>query len=91
MPRGHLCGESDAVLAGLRLDAAEGRALRLGLDGADGLAIDEQQVVGLAGGQGKLAHRDPDGRAQVSPTPILHFPTGGSQKPVNIGPGSFFG
>ena len=90
MPRGHLCGESDAVLAGLRLDAAEGRALRLGLDGADGLAMDEQQVVGLAGGQGKLAHRDPDGRAQVSPTSVLHFPAGGSQKPVNIGAGSFF-
>jgi hypothetical protein len=40
-PRGHRCGQSDAVLAGLRLDAAEGRALRLGLDGADGLAMDE--------------------------------------------------
>ena len=79
------------LLAGLQLDAAEGRALRLGLNAPDRLAIDKQEVVGFSGAERTLAHGDPDGRAQVRPTPVLHFPTGGSQKSVDVNSGSFFG
>ena len=49
----------------LRLDRRQRRARRLGLNGADRLAVDEQQVVGPAvpGGHDELQDRNPGRRS----------------------------
>ena len=83
--------QAEAVPGRLRLDAAESGALRLGLDGADGLAIHEQQVVGEAGLQGKLAHGNAGGRAQVHLVAALYPPAGGFQQVINALSGLLFG
>jgi len=54
-------GQAGAVLFGLKLDAAEGCAGGLGLDGADGFAVHEQQVAGEAGLEGEFAHDEQHG------------------------------
>lgn len=43
---GQVVGEAGAVLLGLDLDAGEGVTLLLGLDSAERLLVDEEQVVG---------------------------------------------
>ena len=47
--------------------AAQGRALRLGLDHADGLAVDEEQVVGKAGLRGNSRTATPRAAPRLSP------------------------
>ncbi len=53
--------ERDAgdIFGGLLLDAGEGVAFGLGLDGADGFAVNEQRVVRFAGLEGKFAMATP--------------------------------
>ncbi len=72
----HAFGQSATVFGALLFDAGEGGADLLGLDGADGLAIDEEQVVGGAGGERELADGDAASRAEVEPGAVLHHPAG---------------
>ena len=90
--------QADGVLGRLRLDAAQCRALRLGLHSANGPAIDEQQVVGVnrrgwvaLATQGELAHGDADGRAQVHLGAVLDLPTHIFKQCINPLPGLIFG
>jgi hypothetical protein len=60
----------------LGLDAAEGRADFLGLDRADGFALDKQQIVGCAGRKLDLAHGDAGGSPEVQRAAVLDDPAG---------------
>ena len=57
-PVGQAEGNAGDVFRRLLLDAGQGMAFRLGLDGAEGLAVYEEGVIGFAGLEGKLGHRD---------------------------------
>ncbi len=80
-----------AVFRRLRFDAAQGRADRLGLDDADGAAVDEEHVVGEAGGEGELADGDAAGCAQVGRVAVLDGPARGSELPVDVPAGFLLG
>ena len=80
-----------AVLRRLGLDAAEGRAHRLGLDHADGASIDEEHIVREAGLKGKLRHGHTVGGAQVDLFTWLHRPSGGLEMLINMLSGFLLG
>jgi hypothetical protein len=65
------------------LDARQRRTLGLGLDDADGLAVDKEQIVGVAGAQGKFAHGNTPGRAQVELVTVLDTPACLGEQVVN--------
>ncbi len=86
-------GETLAVLGGLRLDAGEGRALLLGLDGADGLPVDEEEVIGLpeAGLERELADGHAAGGMEVSLFAVLDGPAGLRERGVDLAAGEGLG
>jgi hypothetical protein len=51
--------------AGLDAGSAEDMALGLGLDGAEGLAVGVEKIVGEAGIQRELTHRHAAGRGNI--------------------------
>ena len=57
---GQVIGKALGIPGGLKLDAGEGVADRLGLDNADGLLVGVQDVVcrAVAGPEGELANSD---------------------------------
>lgn len=73
----NVVGQTCAVLLGLELYSGEGETLRLGLDHAHSLPVDEQQVVGCAVAelQRELPHRDSGACVQVDGGGVLHGPS----------------
>ena len=71
-------GQTLGVLLRLDLDARQGVALGLRLEDADGLAVDEEQVVGEAVAVGELELADGDAAAggQVHLVAVLDDPAG---------------
>ncbi|MEZ5627473.1 MAG: hypothetical protein R3E34_08105 [Rhodocyclaceae bacterium] len=67
------------------------RLIALGFDDANGLAIDEQNVVGRAGIGGVFAHSHAPRGAEVQGTKILHLPSSQGKACVDIGSGFGFG
>jgi hypothetical protein len=70
--------------------ADQGMSLRLGLEHADGLATDVEQVIDLAGQHRELADRDPESRRDVHLALILNRPAALSELAVDVLPGSVF-
>ena len=75
-PRRGQLGQAAAILLGLRLDPGQRRPRGLGLDGADGLAIDEEEVVGEAGLERKLPYCHAARCAEIELRTRLHGPAG---------------
>ena len=67
-------GQAECVLGRLQFDALERVAFALGLDHAGHLAIDIEQVIGEAGFQRELAHRDAGAGVDVHVATRLHQP-----------------
>ncbi len=84
----HLGGQTVGVHRGLPLDAGERRPLGLGLDDADRLLVDVEQVVDAAvpGPHDHLPDRDALGGEQVQRRLVLHGPSGLRQLPVDQHP-----
>src|SRR5208282_2398082 len=82
--------ESPRILGGLGLHADQGMSLRLGLEHADGLAADVEQVIYLAGEHRELADRDPESRRDVYLALVLNRPAELSKLAVDVLPGSVF-
>src|SRR5271165_2707306 len=64
--------------------------LRLGLQHADGLTDDIEQVIDLAGEHRELTDRDPESRRDVHLALVLNRPAALSKLAVDVLPGSFF-
>jgi len=73
---GNVVREAGGILLGLHLHARERRAGLLGLDHADSLPVDIEQVVGepVAGAQRKLANGHPARGVEVHGRAILGGP-----------------
>ena len=71
------------VLLGLLGEAGERGAGLLGLDRAGCPAVDEQEVVGLAGGQREFADRHAARGLAVEFVAMLQDPPGGFELPVD--------
>jgi hypothetical protein len=78
------------VAGGLVGHAAEGRALRLGLDDAGHLALDEQHVVRGPRPALELPHGHAGGRAEVDLLRVLDHPPSCLQLGVNVLSGQSF-
>ena len=65
-------------------------SFRLGLEHADGLAADIEQVIDLAGEHRELADRDPESRRDVHLALVLNHPAALSKLAVDVLPGSVF-
>jgi hypothetical protein len=67
MPSRKVLGETLAVLLGLKLDASQGEAYRLGLHDASAFAVHVKQVVrfAVAGLEGEFPHSDTPAGIQV--------------------------
>src|SRR5271165_1264642 len=64
--------------------------LRLGLQHADGLTDDIEQVIDLAGQHRELADRDPESRRDVHLALVLNHPAALYKLAVDVLPGSVF-
>ena len=84
--------EALGVLLGLDLHAGQGVPGLLGLQGTDGLAVHEQQVVGeaVAGGHGELADGYAEARREVHLVAVLHDPAGCFEGSVDVHAGIAF-
>src|SRR5208337_5183219 len=82
--------ESPRIPGGLGFHADQGMSLRLGLEHADGLAPDIEQVINLAGEHRELADRDPESRRDVHLALVLNHPAALSKLAVDVLPGSVF-
>ncbi len=75
---GAFCGEDfgqvGQVFGALFFDADECLSGFLGFDGAYRLIVDEEEVVGGAGGEGEFANGDALGRAEVHAVKVLYEP-----------------
>ncbi len=91
MPVQRRRAQANAVPGRLRLDPAERRSLRLGLDDADGPSLDEKQIIGRPRAEGKLPHRHAQPCAQVEVAAVLHHPAVGFQQSVDILAGVLLG
>ena len=78
-----LVGDVRLVLDRLPLDPGQRGALLLGLDHADGLAVDEQHVVGRPGGGHQLPDGDALTRVEVDALVVLNDPTRPGQHVVD--------
>ena len=78
------------VLAGLRLDAGQREANGLGLQRADGLLVDEEQVVRKAGRQRELTHGDALAPVEVARGVVLDQPACGREHGVDLDAGGGF-
>src|ERR1017187_4274639 len=78
------------VLGGLFLDAGERMTFRLRFDGGDGLAINEERVVGLAGFEGQFAKRDTLCRVEIHLRFVLNGPAAEAEDSVDLLAGFFF-
>src|SRR5690606_30930112 len=85
--------EPERVLRRLPLDAAERVAGGLGLECADGPAVDEEEVVGEAmpACHRELAYRDAPARVHVHVGAVLDDPSRGLEGGVDLFAGFFFG
>ena len=66
-----LVGDARLVLDRLPLDAGQRGPLLLGLDDTDGLAVDEQHVVGRPGGGYQLPDGDALARVEIDALVVL--------------------
>jgi hypothetical protein len=85
----HPVRQTIEVLRRLPFDPGERRALRLGLDHADGLAIDEEEIVGSAVRrlEDEFAHRHAGRGSEVYLPCVLNSPAGRLQHLVDLDPG----
>jgi hypothetical protein len=83
--------EAFAVVAGLLGDGGEGGAGFLGLDHAEGQAIDEEEIIAAAGRERDLAEGDAAGGGGVIGAIILDGPAGGDEESVDFFAGGGFG
>ena len=90
--RRQVVGQTGGILGGLRFDARE-RALGLGFDCADRLAVEIEQVVREAEARlhRELAHGDAATGGQVEVIAVLDDPAGSRQFGVDFAPGFLFG
>lgn len=90
---GIVVGEAIAVFGGLGFDAGEGRANFFGFDGADGMGIDEEEVVGfaVAGFEGDFADGDATGGVEVEGGAVLDKPPGSFEGGVDLEASDGFG
>jgi hypothetical protein len=79
-------GEPGGVLPSLELDVSEPVPGGLGLQRPDGLAVDEQEVVGeaVALSHLELAHRDARRDGEVHGVPVLNGPAGGLEGRIDV-------
>lgn len=84
-PNGDLEGGGglSGVLAGLGLDRGEVDALLLGLDDADEVVAEEEEIVRWAGFGLELADGDPRRGGEVHVLAVLDVPTGGAEHRVD--------
>ena len=75
-PGGEYVGEAMRVLVGLDLDTGEGMAGRLRLHHPGGLAVDVEEIVGLAMArlQGEIANGDAAAGVDVGAAVVLNQP-----------------
>ena len=74
-----VCG----IVAGLFRHTGEQRAFLFGLDHANGLTIDQQQIITRAGFQGHFPQGDSAGRCKIQVFEILNDPAGLDQEAIN--------
>jgi len=86
-------GEAGGVLVGLQLHVGQRVAGRLGLQGTDGLAVDEEEVVGEAvpGRHPELADGHAGSGREVHPVAILDDPARGDEGGVDVDAGLLLG
>ena len=79
-------GKSSRVLMGLDLDSAQGVALGLRLEYADGFAIHEQHVVhaSVSRGELELTHRNTASGRQIHLVSVLESPTSFPERGINL-------
>jgi len=83
--------EAAGVPVALRLHAAQRVPHLLRLEDADGLAIDEEEVVCRTGGERELADSYPAARGEVRLVSILDRPAGIAKPGVDIDAGALLG
>lgn len=92
-PRGwESLGDAFAVLLGLDFDTDEGRAFLFGLDGAGGLAIDKEEIVGFAVAvrESEFANRNAAAGVDVGVGTVLNEPPSGDKHAIDGLAGLFF-
>ncbi len=90
MPDEHADGKARDVLVRLGGHTGQGVPLGLGLDDADGAAVDEQGVVGLAGGEAELADGHAGRGTEVDLRTVLEQPSGRFEQLVDFEAGALF-
>ena len=83
---GEVIGHAGAVLLGLCLHAGQREPFGLGLDNADGLLVDVEEVVGAAVArlEGELTHRHPTAGVQIEGVSVLDRPPRLLQPPIYV-------